>query len=182
MVHSLGKKHRSRIVLYASLGIFMVPAPARAKNPPACGAGVSLKLSSPGSSQGSLLLVEVHSRMPIAELAGKWDDRSVGFWSLVTGQKSGSADLRRGLLGVDLEKPPGSYKFSVDVQTASGKRVGCVLNILVRRGKFAIEKLHVDKQFVEPCGARDKHERAFIDGRLDLQDLPQARGGHLHVR
>lgn len=150
MVVSFRKKRRPSIALFASLGIFMLPAPARAKNPQTCGSGVSVKLSSPDSSQGSLLLVEVRSRMPVAELTGKWDDRSVQFWSFARGQKSGSVELRQGLLGVDLEKPPGTYKFSVDLQAANGKRVSCTLNVHIRRGKFATEKLHVEKQFVEP--------------------------------
>ncbi len=150
MAHSFRKKRRSEIALFASLGIFMLPALARAKNPQTCGTGVSMKLSSPQSSQGSLLLVEVRSRVPIAELTGKWDDRIVGFWTPEKVQKSGSIELRRGLLGVDLEKPPGIYKFSVDLQTANGKRISCTLNVPVGRGKFATEKLHVEKQFVEP--------------------------------
>lgn len=150
MAHSVCKLRHSSVALFAGLAILMLPASARAKNPRTCGPGVSLKLSSPQSSQGSLLLVEVRSRMPIAELIGKWGDRSVGFWSLAMGQKSGSVGLRRGLLGVDLEKPPGTYKFSVDLRTANGKRVTCTLNIPVRRGKFATEKLRVETQFVEP--------------------------------
>lgn len=150
MAHAFRKKRRSSVALFAGLGILMLPAPARAKNQRTCGSGVSLKLSSPESRQGSLLLVEVRSRMPLAELTGKWADRSVGFWSLAMGQKSGSVELRRGLLGVDLEKPPGTYKFSLDLQTANGKRISCTLNIPVGRGKFATEKLQVEKQFVEP--------------------------------
>jgi hypothetical protein len=168
LAHAFRRKRRSSVALFAGLGILMLPAPAKAKNPRTCGAGVSLKLSSPQSSQGSLLLVEVRSRMPIAELTGKWDDRSVGFWSLVVGQKSGSVELRRALLGVDLEKPPGTYKFSLDLQTANGKHVSCTLNIPVGRGKFATEKLHVEQQFVEP--SPEQIERANEE-RQQLREI-----------
>jgi murein DD-endopeptidase MepM/ murein hydrolase activator NlpD len=38
----------------------------------------------------------------------------------------------------------------VHVQTASGKPATCTLQILIRKGRFATESLHVEKEFVEP--------------------------------
>jgi hypothetical protein len=139
-----------RIALFASIGILMLPARATAQNPRTCGAGVSLKLTSPESSQGSLLLVEVNSASSITELTGTWNDRSVGFWPVGAAKKSGTSQSRRGLLGIDLEKPPGTYKLSVAVQLANGKRTSCTVSIPVHKGKFATENLHVEKHFVEP--------------------------------
>jgi hypothetical protein len=150
------------------MGILMLPALATAQNPRACGAGVSLKLTSPVSSQGSLLLVEVRSAAPISEIKGEWSDRSVGFWSVGASQKSGPPPVLRGLMGVDLEKPPGIYKLSVAVQMANGKRANCTANIPVRKGKFATENLHVEKQFVEPDPEQIKRANAE---RQKLRDI-----------
>lgn len=150
MIDSFQTTLVSRTALLASIGILVLPALATAQTPRACGGGLTLKLTSPESSQGSLLLVEVRSAAPIVELTGDWSERSVGFWPVDTTKKSGTLQMRRGLLGVDLEKPPGTYKLSIAVQMASGKRTSCTLSIPIRKGKFATENLHVEKQFVEP--------------------------------
>jgi hypothetical protein len=150
------------------MGIFMLPALATAQNPRTCGAGVTLKLTSPESSQGSLLLAEVSSVGPIVALTGEWGDRSIAFWPVAAGQKSGTTQIRRGLLGVDLEKPPGTYKLSVALQMANGKRASCTASILIRKGKFATENLHVEKQFVEPDPEQVKRANAE---RQRLRDI-----------
>jgi len=129
------------------------PALAGAKIPETCGAGVTLKLSAPESSQGSLLLLEVRSRIPMSDLSAEWNGRNIAFWQATNSQpqsKAATGDLRRALLGVDLEKAPGTYPVVVHVQTASGKPATCTLQILIRKGKFATESLHVEREFVEP--------------------------------
>jgi hypothetical protein len=150
----------SRVALFASIGILILPAFATAQNSRTCGAGVTLKLTSPVSSQGSLLMVEVRSAVPIDELKGEWSDRSVGFWAAGDAQKSGPPPVHRGLLGVDLEKPPGAYKLSIALQLTNGKRTSCTASIPVRKGVFATEKLQVGKQFVEPDPEQIKRANA----------------------
>src|SRR6202008_3454554 len=73
-----------------------------AKGAGTCTAGTTLRLSAPESSQGSLLLIEVKSAKPLAEVQGDWGGRGVPFWRVVGGEAR-----RRGLLAVDLEKAPG---------------------------------------------------------------------------
>jgi murein DD-endopeptidase MepM/ murein hydrolase activator NlpD len=53
---------------------------------------------------------------------------------------------------VDLEKPSGGYKLSISGTAEAGKvyLAECTAVIDVRMGKFATEKLTVEKQFVEP--------------------------------
>jgi murein DD-endopeptidase MepM/ murein hydrolase activator NlpD len=168
LIYSFRTRLVSRVALFASIGILILPALATAQNSRTCGAGVTLKLTSPVSSQGSLLLVEVRSAVPINELKGEWNDRSVGFWSVGAAQKSGPPPVHRGLLGVDLEKPPGTYKLSVAVQIANGKRTSCTVSIPIRKGKFATENLHVEKQFVEPDPEQIKRANAE---RQRLRDI-----------
>jgi murein DD-endopeptidase MepM/ murein hydrolase activator NlpD len=104
-----------------------------------------MHLSAPESSQGSLLLVEVKSAKPIAEMKGEWGGRSVPFW-----QEAGAETPQKALLGVDLEKAPGEYELTATGQTAEGEKVSCRAKVEVKAGRFATEKLTVGKQFVEP--------------------------------
>jgi murein DD-endopeptidase MepM/ murein hydrolase activator NlpD len=133
----------------------LLPFPLLAKDriPQTCGPGVTLKLSAPSSSQGSLLLLEVRSRKPLAEVTAEWNSKNVPFWHVprsgIDSPKVGT-DLREAILGVDLEKAPGTYPLLVHVQAAGGKPEACTLHIPVRVGKFATEKLQVGKEFVEP--------------------------------
>ena len=153
MLHGSPARYLLRIVLSAALGLFLFPALADAKIPQTCGPGVTVKLSAPAPSQGSLLLLEVRSRNPLTEVTAEWNSKNVPFWQVssdLPGSQAAAVDLRRAILGVDLEKPPGTYPVLVRVQASSGKRASCTLQIPVRAGKFATEKLQVGKEFVEP--------------------------------
>lgn len=135
------------------MGAVVFPIPTGARTPPTCGPGVTLKLSAPAAAQGSLLLLEVRSRKPLAELSAEWNSKNVPFWQASGGQRSAASpafDLRRALLGVDLEKPPGTYPLLVRVHVASASSKSCTLQVPIRAGKFAIEKLQVAQEFVEP--------------------------------
>ncbi len=135
------------------LGLYLFPALADARIPQSCGQGITLKLSAPESTQGSLLLLEIRSRTPMSDLSGEWNGRTIAFWQVHSeGSKPNapSVDWRRALLGVDLEKAPGKYPVTVHVQTANGKPMICTVQIPIRKGKFATERLHVEKEFVEP--------------------------------
>ena len=126
-------------------GALLCPAGVTAKEARSCNAGATLRLSSPVLSQGSLLLVELKSARALTEVKGDWGGRSVPFW-----QEDGREATQAGLLGIDLEKAPGSYELKVTAQNAAGGKVVCSAKIAVRAGKFATERLQVGKQFVEP--------------------------------
>ena len=127
---------------------------AKDRIPQTCGPDVTVKLSARSSSQGSLLLLEIRSRKPLAEVTAEWNSKSVPFWQDHSGgtdsPKVPSNDLRQAILGVDLEKAPGTYPLLVRVQTTGGKPASCTVQIPVRAGKFATERLQVGKEFVEP--------------------------------
>ena len=132
------------IACLAAIGA-LLPAGAMAKDASACTAGTTLHLSAPEASQGSLLLIQLQSAKPIGEVQGDWGGRSVPFW------REGADEAQRsGLLGVDLEKAPGEYELKVTGQSANGARISCRVMLAVKKGLFATEKLHVEKQFVEP--------------------------------
>ena len=144
-----------------AFALSLFPVLAVAKIPQTCGPGVILKLSAPWSSQGGLLLLEFRSRKPLAEVTAEWNSKSVPFWQASAVARPASSrdagvDVRRTILGVDLEKPPGTYPLLVHIQTASGKPESCTLQIPVRAGRFATERLHVEKEFVEPSSEQIK--------------------------
>jgi murein DD-endopeptidase MepM/ murein hydrolase activator NlpD len=126
-----------------------------------CGRGVELRLSSTESSQGSLLLAEVRSAKPLAEVKGQWNEKEVPFWQEDDPGGTG-IDMQRALLGVDLEQAAGEYKFTVSGKTGDGNAASCSAGVTVRAGKFATEKLKVAPNFVEPNAeqlARAEEER-----------------------
>jgi murein DD-endopeptidase MepM/ murein hydrolase activator NlpD len=166
-------RHLLCIATPATLGLFLFPATAGAKIPQTCGPGVTLRLSASASSQGSLLLLEVRNRKPLTEVTAEWNSRKVPFWQASNSQSesdSESLDLRRAILGVDLEKQPGSYPVLVQVQSSNGKPVSCTLQIPVRAGKFATEKLQVGKEFVEPSPEQIKRANEERDHLREIFD------------
>jgi murein DD-endopeptidase MepM/ murein hydrolase activator NlpD len=137
-------------------GALLLCAPARAED---CGGGVELKLSAPDAAQGTLLIAEVRSPKPVSEVSGKWNERDVPFWQETKkGQRASTVDIRKALLGVDLEKAAGKYEFTVTGQLQDGERVSCRVAVEVKEGHFATENLTVKKQFVEPN--REQEARA----------------------
>ena len=87
------------------------------------------------------------------EVTGQWNERGVYFWeggSTTAAHRSTHTYINEALLGVDLEKAPGDYEFSVSATMGNGERAECTAVLTVRAGKFATESLTVQKQFVEP--------------------------------
>lgn len=145
IVHPI-RMHQIRFsTLCLVLSLLWLPARAKTTGAASCSNGVQLHLSSPASSQGSLLLVTVKSTKPLTDVKADWDGRTIPFW-----QQEGSAPIENGLVGVDLEKAPGKYELKVTAQSASSAKVACSVMLVVKTGRFATEKLQVEKQFVEP--------------------------------
>lgn len=154
MIFSVKVRRLLTLIPPTTLGLFLFPMPTVAAVPKTCVPGITVKLSAPSSSQGSLLLLEVRSRKPLAEVSAEWNSKNVPFWQISSGRsdspKVAAVDLREAILGVDLEKAPGAYPVVVHLQWSDGKPTSCTLQIPIRAGKFAIEKLQVGKEFVEP--------------------------------
>jgi murein DD-endopeptidase MepM/ murein hydrolase activator NlpD len=135
-------------VSIATGGALLFTAAAHAQD---CGNGVQLTLSAPDAAQGTLLLAGIRSDKPLGDVTGKWNDRDVPFWKGEQKEHAASsADVRKALLGVDLEKAAGKYEFTVAGKLQSGESVSCRAMVEVKEGHFATENLTVKKQFVEP--------------------------------
>src|SRR5690242_12036204 len=89
----LGIRSHLRVLFIRTLQILAFSCflilPARAETQPPvvhtrirCGRSAELRLSSPASSQGGLLLAELRSGKPLKEPKGKWDGKEISFWDL----------------------------------------------------------------------------------------------------
>ena len=128
-------------------------AAAPIATPPAthdCGHNLTLHLSSPDPTQGSLLLLELRSAtQPITEIKATWDSREIPFWQEPRADEK-SPGVWRALLGVDLELKPEAYPLVLTAKTESAEELPCSATIDVREGTFATESLKVAPNFVEP--------------------------------
>ncbi|HMI52965.1 MAG TPA: M23 family metallopeptidase [Candidatus Saccharimonadales bacterium] len=133
-------------LLCVSPGSGLLPTSAAAAE---CGSAVRLHLSADQATQGSLLLAEVTTASGFTAVEGDWDGRKIEFWKAgtATGQSGAGS---RSLVGIDLEKPPGDYKVTVEARKANGEKAICTATVTVKQGRFATERLQVGKQFVEP--------------------------------
>ncbi|MCU1337887.1 MAG: zinc metalloendopeptidase [Bryobacterales bacterium] len=115
-----------------------------------CGHSLTLQLSSPDPTQGSLLLLELRSAtQPVSEIKATWDKREIPFWQQPkTNEKS--PNVWHALLGVDLELKPENYPLTLTAKTESAEPIPCTATIDVKEGKFATESLKVAPNFVEP--------------------------------
>lgn len=154
---------------------------------PTCSDGVTLILSVPQASQGGVIVADLRSKNPLDGISGRWSDRDVSFWKTTdsaaneisakkmaanntksprrssrrpTVEPNPTGDHREALLGVDLEKSPGSYVFSVTATLADETPVQCTATLPIQAGKFATEKLTVDSKFVEPNVQQAKRAEA----------------------
>jgi hypothetical protein len=123
------------------------PAPLRK----ICPGGVTLKASAGVTAQGTLLMAEVVGPKGQPNLTSEWDSKPVPLW-----REDEKSPAMHGLIGVDLEKAPGQYVWTVSWPGANGKTESCNATIAVRAGKFPTERLKVEKQFVQPDPEQEK--------------------------
>jgi murein DD-endopeptidase MepM/ murein hydrolase activator NlpD len=116
-----------------------------------------LRLSVPQPGQGSLLRAALRSAAPLSSVEGDWAGHKVLFW-----RDDASGKIYRAYVGVDLELAPGPHELKVTAQISGGAHAACLATVTVRAGKFAVEKLTVAPQFVEPPA--EELERAKKEG------------------
>jgi murein DD-endopeptidase MepM/ murein hydrolase activator NlpD len=148
-----------------------------------CGHDVTLHLSAPEPTQGSLLLVELRSVMqPLTEIKATWDNREIPFWQEPKANAE-SPDIWRALLGVDLELKPEDYPLALVTKTQSAEEISCAATVDVKQGKFATESLKVAPNFVEPNPeqlARAEAERQRLRAIYATVTPERLWGGSFH--
>jgi hypothetical protein len=112
---------------------------------------VVLRISSSAVAQGSLLLVEISGVKPAETITAEWDGRDMPLW-----REAPASTTLHALLGVDLEKPAGSYQWKISWAGGGGNPMVCSQPITVRTGRFPTEHLKVEKQYVQPDPEQQK--------------------------
>src|SRR5260370_40555492 len=94
-------RHARFAALFLGVVAAVLPRGAIAKDARACTAGTTLRLSGPEASQGSLLLIELKSTKPMAEVQRGRGGRSVPLW-----REDGRQRQRKARLSADLHQTP----------------------------------------------------------------------------
>lgn len=150
-MRNLAFPNRTALVARVSLLFFLLLPSAFGQVRKACAGGISLRVSARIVSQGSLLLAEVVNPKGLPSVSSEWDGQPLPLWK--EGQKSTAL---HGLIGVDLEKPPGRYEWKVTWPGTAADELSCSISLTVRAGKFPIEHLKVEQQYVQPDPEQQK--------------------------
>ncbi len=105
-----------------------------------CAAGLELTLSTIEPPQGAIILLEVRSAFP-AEVKATWADQSLHFWQ--------EGDSHLALLGVDLRRRASQLPLTVESKRSNGQEIGCSTPVTIRDGNFVVQKITVQKKFVD---------------------------------
>ena len=119
-------------------------------NKQGCAPGVDLFFTSRNPSQGSLQLVEVRSDKKLADISGKWNDNDLQFWV-----PSEQARIKNWMCGGRCSESilrwrPARTTLWLQAKLSTGEAFTCTASLNVSEGHFAVEKLSVAPQFVEP--------------------------------
>jgi Peptidase family M23 len=140
-----------RLVLLGVLLGVLYPSPTPGQARKTCPGGVTLKASTGLTVQGSVVLTEVIGAKGLTSVAGDWDGVATPLW-----RENEKSLVLHGLIGIDLEKHPGKYEWKVSWTSAEGNAVTCGIPITLRVGRFATERLTVERQFVQPDPEQEK--------------------------
>jgi len=135
----------------ATIFLLFIAGQANGQVRKSCEQGVTLKLSAGVTTQGNLLLAEILGAGAHPGITAEWDGKATPLWR--EGEKTGTL---HGLTGIDLEKAPGVYAWTISWRDDAGKQLTCSASVTVRAGKFPTERLKVEKQFVQPDPEQQK--------------------------
>lgn len=142
---------KSAVLMALGLLLACSPRKAAAQVRKSCPGDVILKASAATAAQGSLILTEVLGPKELPKFSSEWDGHEMPLW-----QEGPTSGALHGLLGIDLEKAPGTYEWKVSWPGAGGDAESCSVTITVRAGKFPTERLTVNPQFVQPNPEQEK--------------------------
>ncbi len=97
------------------------------------------------AKQGEIVLVPVSGDVLPIEITGRFFGRRIPFFS---GPDPGRQGTYVGLVGIDMQDPPGSHELVVEVHAEDGVR-RLSYNVLVIRETFPVQQLTLPKHMVE---------------------------------
>ena len=131
---------RSAFAVLAVALLTLAVTPSWAEEAIDCAAGLELRLSTVEPPQGAIILLEVSSEFP-AQAKATWADQSLYFWR--------EGDSHLALLGVDLRRKASQIPLTVETKQGNGERIGCSTPVTIRDGNFVVQKITVQKKFVD---------------------------------
>ena len=134
---------RSCFVFLNFLFIFLLINPGLWAETLSCDGEVKFTLNNTEASQGSTLLLELRFPNKIAKVAGEWENRDLSFWV------SNDGSTYQSLVGIDLDHPIKSTLINVSYVLENGTQLACKLSVRVVGGSYAVERLTVNKKFVQ---------------------------------
>ncbi len=162
-----------------ALGGLLLPSNAGAQALKKCPGGLTMKLNSAFTSQGTLLLAEVTAVKVLPPVKGEWNGREMALWT-----EGSSSKTLHGLIGVDLEKPPGKHEWKITWTDKEGGAISCGAMVTVTKGKFPTENLKVEKQFVQPDPEQQKRaeeDQKKMRAIFDTTTPERLWGGAFHL-
>jgi hypothetical protein len=159
----------SALMAVTVVSLVLPRAKAEAQVVKRCPEGLTMKLSTGITAQGTLLLAEVVAGRAMPEVKGEWTGREMALWT-----EGGSGKTLHGLIGIDLEKPAGKYEWKISWKNKAGEELSCSEFVSVRTGKFPTEQLKVEKQFVEPDVEQQKRAKADQEKMKAIYDTVTA--------
>jgi murein DD-endopeptidase MepM/ murein hydrolase activator NlpD len=120
---------------------------------------------------GEVVLLRVSAPQTVEIVYGAAFDRSVHFFA------ADEPGIWHGLLGIDVDTPPGEYEVAVRALAAGGAAGALVQSLRVDPKDFATRRLTVDAAFVDPPAAvlariqREQEHLAEVYSRLTSERL-----------
>jgi murein DD-endopeptidase MepM/ murein hydrolase activator NlpD len=145
------------IALLPLASSLLLPVISKAQILEPCETRIGLRASALQAMQGKLLRIALRSSPALVDVKSEWEGRAVSFW-----QDDVEGKVHRAFVGIDLELPAGAHELRVVGHFANGEQVRCSTSVKVRAGRFAVEKLSVAPQFVEP--STEEQARAAKEG------------------
>jgi len=93
---------------------------------------------------GEVVLVSVDSNRPLKELTATSNDRNFSFYS------DGESAHWVGLVGIDLETPPGDVQILLNGENLDGEPVQFTYQVTILAKQFPTRQLSVDSKYVSP--------------------------------
>ncbi|MER3424377.1 MAG: peptidase M23 [Nitrospiraceae bacterium] len=117
--------------------------------------------------QGEVLLVKVPVLVQPIEVSGRFMNRKIPFFRDTS---SSQQTQYLGLVGIDLQDPPGSHELAVNIASPEGQR-HLSYNVLVIKEKYPVQRLTLPKEQVdldEESLIRVKAEQEQVRKTLEL--------------
>jgi murein DD-endopeptidase MepM/ murein hydrolase activator NlpD len=167
----LGSPTRHRLTLFGIVAVVLFTSVFPVDLSPSAPHQLTGRDGQYSGKQGDVLLITVPIGDPAVRVMGRFLSRTVGFFETSSGYA--------GLVGIDLEDPPGAHELTVEIQSPSDVRQ-LSYNVLVIKQKFPAQHLTLPKDMVdldEASLVRVKAEQQQVRSVLEVASADRLWNG-----